>query len=313
MNYCLIGKDKFRIRMRVKAITSGLTAKLANLQQVYITSEINLTDLAEHLNTQSLWGEQKLVITEGLLSSKNQNIVSFVQNWLQQIDLPTKLILIEENDPIKKVSQILIDNSNIEIEHYPLLASAELRQWLQQYLKTNNINLETPTIAWLLNNFGGDLWRLSNELTKLKWLFAGQTISLNMAKEVVIPVVSDNVFATIDALAQRNLVLANRLINTQLTAGTSEAELITLIAYQFRNITLIKMLSAQKLSQTEIAKQVGIHPYVVKKSVQFMRDFSWPQLQRIMMLIQKIDQATKRSQTPPKIGLDILMAQVIRS
>ncbi|MFH1088604.1 MAG: DNA polymerase III subunit delta [Patescibacteria group bacterium] len=313
MNYCLIGKDKFRIRQQVKGVISELTAKFTNLQQVHIPSAVNLAELTEYLNAQSLWGEQRLVIAEDLLSSKDNNITSFIQNWLQQAESSTHLVLIEESDPIKKICQALSANPTLKVEHYPLLTTTESRRWLQQYVNANKINLDTSANAWLLANFGNDLWRLSNELTKLKWLYADKTISLAMVKEVSPPILSDNIFATIDALAQRNLMLANRLINIQLTAGTSELELITLIAYQFRNIALIKMLSAQKLPQAEIAQRVGIHPYVVKKSTQFMRDFNWPQLQHIMGLIQKIDQAIKRSQTPPKIGLDILMAQVVKS
>lgn len=313
MNYCLIGKDKFRIRERVKSITNELRVKFSNLQQVHIASGSSLTELAGHLGAQSLWSEQKVVVVEELLSSKDKATIVFVQTWLQQTNLPTHLILVEESDPSKKLLQALSGMSTITIEHYPPLTTTESRQWLQQKLDDKNIQIDGPAKTWLLTNFENDLWRLSNELTKLKWLFAGKTTSLAMVKEAVSPILNDNVFATIDALARRNLVLANRLVNTQLMTGTAELELITLIAYQFRNIALVKILSAQKLSPAEIAQRAAIHPYVVKKSFQFARDFSWPQLHRIVRLIQKIDQASKRSQTPPKIGLDILIAQIIKS
>ncbi|MBU1092637.1 DNA polymerase III subunit delta [Patescibacteria group bacterium] len=313
MNYCLIGKDKFRIRERVKAIVGELTAEFANLQQVHISSVVGLTELAEHLDTQSLWSEQKLVVIEELLSSKDKAVVAFIQTWLKQTDFPTNLILIEENDPPKKIFQNLLETPTIKIERYPMLTTVESHQWLQQKLRAEGMDLDVSASGWLLANFENDLWRLSNELTKLKWLFADKTTSLAMVKEVVSPILGDNVFATIDALARRNLVLANRLINTQLMVGVSELELVTLIAYQFRNVALIKILSAQKLSSSEIAQRATIHPYVVKKSIKFARDFSWPQLHRIVRLIQKIDQASKRGQTPPKIGLDILMAQIVKS
>lgn len=313
MNYCLIGKDRFRMLARVKAITSQLSEQFSDLQPTHLLSNVSLAELSEHIDTQSLWGGQNLVVVDGLLSSKDQNKVSFIENWLKQNNPLTTLILIEEAEPIKKNYQGFIDNPYIQIECYPLLTNIEVRQWLRQHLAINQVTLDDQAFSWLLTNFSNDLWRLSNEIKKLQFLYSGEIISLIMIKKVVVPTLSDNMFATIDALAQRNLVLANKLINTQLTTGTSEAELITLIAYQFRNIALIKVLLSQKLSQTEIAKRVELHPYVVKKSAQFMREFSLGQLQKIMDVIQKIDQAIKRGQTPPKIGLDILMAQIIKS
>lgn len=313
MNYCLIGKDRFRMLARVKAITSQLSEQFSDLQPTHLLSNVSLAELSEHIDTQSLWGGQNLVVVDGLLSSKDQNKISFIENWLKQNNPLTTLILIEEVEPIKKNYQGFIDSPYIQIECYPLLTDIEVRQWLRQHLAINQVTLDEQAFSWLLTNFSNDLWRLSNEIKKLQFLYSGEIISLIMIKKVVVPTLSDNMFATIDALAQRNLVLANKLINIQLTTGTSEVELITLIAYQFRNIALIKVLLSQKLSQTEIAKRVELHPYVVKKSAQFMREFSLGQLQKIIDVIQKIDQAIKRGQTPPKIGLDILMAQIIKS
>ena len=313
MNYCLIGKDNFRVHERIEAVMAELRARFPQLQQVQLAPTVTLTELAGQLDAQSLWGEQRLVVVEGLLANKDQAIITFVQDWLQQNNLLTQLILVEETDPPKKLLQAWSKMPTLSVEHYSPLTAAETRHWLQQKLLNYQLHLDAPAIAWLLANFGNDLWRLSNEIVKLKWLFAQKNISLALVKTVIVPVLDDNIFATIDALAQRNLILANRLINTQLSAGTVELELMTMIAYQFRNIALAKVLSAQKIAPSDIAKRTELHPFVVKKSLQFTRNFSWEQLQKIVGLIQKVDQAIKRGQTPPKIGLDILMAQIIKA
>ena len=115
----------------------------------------------------------------------------------------------------------------------------------------------------------------------------------------------------IDALANKNLPVANKLINVQLALGMTETELLTMMAYQFRNILWVKSLQDQKLASAQIIERTKLHPFVVQKSLAFAKGFSFAQLQRIFYLLQRVDLAMKSSQTPPKVGLDILAAQIV--
>ncbi len=163
----------------------------------------------------------------------------------------------------------------------------------------------------MLRDFSNDLWRLSKETEKLAMFSPGQIVDKNTVEKVVPQILNDNIFATIDALAKRNAKLANKLINTQLSLGMNEQQLLTMIAYQFRNMVLIKSLTEQGIGEGRLASVSKLHPYVVQKTRVFIKDFSAAKLSKVFSILHKVDVAIKTGKTPPQVGLDILTAQVM--
>jgi len=163
----------------------------------------------------------------------------------------------------------------------------------------------------LAGNFGDDLWRMSSELDKLIIFANGAPITKATVDQLIPIPLSDNIFATIEALAKKNFALSNQLINRELQLGMAEQQLIAMIAYQFRNIVLIRAWLDAGVRASELPAKTQLHPYVVQKTTELSRQFSLMELARIFYLLQRVDTAIKRGVTPPRVGLDILTAQVI--
>jgi len=311
MIYLFSGLDEFRIRERIHQIYADLEIKYPRFNYIYREgNKITLEELQQILATQQLLTTHQLVVINNLLIHTTNQISQWLSDWLESEMPPEIDLILIESEPLSSRSKWVKYFKNWQLESYTPLLAIEARDWLVQRIKKFRVKCSPLVIQQLITNFGSDLWRISNELDKLILFADGQIITPAVLKKLTNPALPDNIWLAIDALANKNIQLANKLLNTQIMLGASETELLSTVAYQFRNIITIKTLIEKGVAGTKISNKTGLHPYVVKKSLSFANKFTWQQLQRIFYLLQKIDTAIKQSKTPSRVGLDILIAQM---
>ena len=312
MIYLLYGPDNFRMRTRAQQICSTLAQAYPGLSAVWLDSEkMAGEDLPAALSAQSLLSDHRLVVVQDVLSNDKDSSSAWLMNWLQQYDPASIDLVFLETAAITARSPWSKYLSQWQVEPYPVLSGQDIQAWLDQQMKERQLGITPSARHQLINDFGNDLWRLSNELDKLACFAGGQIIDTLILQQLVVSLTPDNIWQAIDALARKDFQAANTLFNHQLTVGTNETELFSMVAYQFRNIALVKASIEAGTQLDKLATKTGLHPYVVKKSLGFSKTFSWTQLQRIFYLLQKVDVAVKNNQTPPRVGLDILVAQIV--
>lgn len=150
----------------------------------------------------------------------------------------------------------------------------------------------------LANYVGPDLWRLSNEIEKLANY--KKTIERQDIEFLIKPNTENEIFKTIDAFASKNKKLALDLLHKHLDDGEAPLYLLTMIAYQFRNLLIIK----------ENPRGSGLHPFVVQKSEYLCRQFSFEQIKKIYLKIFQIDLDIKVGKIEPETALDLLLAEI---
>ncbi len=314
MIYFLHGLDNFRLNARIKELYIGAKGNDDNFDYTHLIAPNFMgKDFINAVNSVSLLTPNKMVVIEDVVSLGDKDLQSKILDYLKDQHQEDCLLVFKENkDPDKRLKLFKVLNKYL-VEEYSLLRPHQAREWLKEKSKKLDVNISVEASSILLGDFSQDLWRLSNELDKLASFANKQTITEDMVKALVPQAVNDNIFQTIDALAKRNIKLANRLIFNQLFLGTSEQQLLAMVAYQFRNITLLKALVAKGIRTADLAKVARLHPYVAQKTIGFAQSFSKTQLARIFLILNKIDRAIKTGKTPPRAGLDILVAQIASS
>ena len=251
------------------------------------------------------------MVVEDIVSEGSEELRKEVVAWLKQNIIDEIIVIFrEDGEPDRRTSLFKTLSKSIT-EQYDKFKPVQARQWLKEQSSNLNLQLTPEASEILLRDFSNDLWRLTKETEKLAMFSEGQRIDKDMVEKLVPQILDDNIFATIDALAKKNVGLANKLINTQLALGMHEQQLLTMIAYQFRNMVLIKSLTEQGIGEGKLASVSKLHPYVVQKTKSFIKDFSAAKLSKIFSILHKVDVAIKSGKTPPQVGLDILTAQII--
>jgi DNA polymerase-3 subunit delta len=63
-------------------------------------------------------------------------------------------------------------------------------------------------------------------------------------------------------------------------------------------------------SPDEIAAEIGVHPYPIKKITPQAKYFTLPQLKRIYHQLSDLDQSIKTGKLDDKLALDLLIASL---
>ena len=100
------------------------------------------------------------------------------------------------------------------------------------------------------------------------------------------------------------------LLHKHIANGDAPLYLLSMIAYQFRNLLSIKQLQDKNEPYAAIAKISGLHPFVVQKSYQLCSQFSIEQLKKIYQKIFQADFDIKTGNIEAETALDLLVAEI---
>lgn len=144
----------------------------------------------------------------------------------------------------------------------------EVSPWISTYVQQKGYSIEPSASAVMADYVGNDLSKLVNELDKLFSLLPADRKKLAVADiEQNIGISKEyNTFELNNAVAQRNVVKANR-IAYHFGKNPSEYPLVVTISTLytlFRNLLKLYALKKRSASQGEIASELGVNPFFVK-------------------------------------------------
>ena len=256
-----------------------------------------------------MFAEKKLVILRNVfLNTKFQE--DFLEHSKGLEELKDIIIVYEEDavDQRKKIFKSLIKNA--KCQEFVALSPLLLRKWAQEEWLSLKADIDPMALDLLISFVGNDLWRMSGEIHKLANYKKGSMIIREDVVLLVKPLVENDIFKTIDALAQKNKKQALYLLSRHVEAGDAPIYLISMIAYQFKSLLIIKELIDQRVSFPLLAKQSGLHPFVVKKNFYLCNQFSLVQLKDIYKKIFQIDSDIKIGKIEPETALQLLVASI---
>lgn len=144
----------------------------------------------------------------------------------------------------------------------------EVSPWISTYVQQQGYNIEPTASAVMADYVGNNLSKLVNELDKLFSLLPPDRKKLSVADiEQNIGISKEyNTFELNNAVAQRNIVKANRIAH-HFGKNPSEYPLLVTIStlYSlFRNLLKLYALKKRSATQGEIASELGVNPFFVK-------------------------------------------------
>jgi DNA polymerase-3 subunit delta len=275
--------------------------------------------------------DKRLVIVEGLLArlagrkSKSsdepdddsapmgsaKDFLNSLLAYLPNVPDSTRVVFVEAQaiKPTHAILKLAQKQSGKTVIEFPQPQAGELTNWILKRAKKRGGEIDRAAATKLAAMIGGDLRRLDQELEKLITYVNAQRIITE--KDVVLLVTDSglsNIFDMVDALGRRDGKKAARELHHLLDQGDNPLGLLAMIVRQFRLLIQVKELSEQSLSPDAMAKELKLHPFVVKKIGEQARNFTLPQLETIYRRLLDIDVEIKTGQTSDVLALDLLVA-----
>ncbi len=234
----------------------------------------------------------------------------------------TALVFVEDDvlPPAHPLVQLAQDKSNRgRVKLFELPRSPE--QWIMERAKAKGGQI-SPAAAGLLstrinrgNKYDRDhvsedsrlyLYKLDNELDKLAAYANARRIEEADVETLVAGEEVADMFGFVDALSLRDGAAAYRIMRGVLARGEAPLIVMSMIARQMR--LLIQAKENVRLAPDELARLLGVHPFVAKKVAQQVDRFSMAELEQAHIAVAEADFAVKTGRMEDVVALDVLVA-----
>ncbi|OGZ63747.1 MAG: DNA polymerase III subunit delta [Candidatus Staskawiczbacteria bacterium RIFCSPLOWO2_01_FULL_40_39] len=307
----LYGQDSYRSKQKLDEIV-GHYKKVhkSGLNLIYLDAQQkDFSDFYSHFKVSSMFTEKKLIVLKNVFLNKK-----FQEDFLKEIkqieSFKDIVVVYEDQEPDQRLKIFKVLTKECKLQDFKLLDGKNLKLWALKEIENRGAKINMDATDLLIIYTGNNLWQLSNEIKKLSDYKKGAVIKKEDVALLVRPRIEVDIFKTIDALAQKNKQQAFHFIHTHLDNGESPLYLLSMVAYQCKNLLIVKELAEQGLMYASIVKRSGLHPFVVKKNYFQCSKFSLPELKAIYHKIFQTDLAIKTGKVEAETALDLLISQI---
>jgi len=307
MIFFLHGQDSFRSRQKLADIIEGYKkAHKSGLSLIYFDAgQKDFVDFAAQLRSNSIFEEKKLAIVKNAFGDAD-----FQENFLEDIkkfQSSQDIVVIYEADKVDQRTKFFKTlQKTAKCQDFSFLSGVLLKKWLAFEFEKCGAKISSQALDCFLERADGDLWRQENEIKKLANFKKGGQIGVQDVELCVKQNSQNDIFKTIEALAAKNKSQALNLLHQHLDAGDNSLYLLSMFAYQFKNMLILKDLEERRKSLS----LSGLHPFVIKKTSGLCRYFSFSQLKEIYRKIFQTDLQIKTGQLDPELAIDLFVAQI---
>lgn len=295
----LYGNDTFRSNEKLIALKKNFKIKNTSNASSSVF-DFNENDSFEKmqsiLRAEGLFSSKKIIVIKSAINSADKTTQDKIIEYIESGDGSNDNVLIfwEENEPRKNNKLFKTMISKCKSEKFDKLAGVNLSNWIKEEFEARNITAGNSSINKLISFVGDDLFQMKNEIDKLSSFAKNKNLKEEDIELLVKSKVEANIFETVEAIGAKDKNKALKLFHDQIEQGDDPFYILSMYVYQFRNLLKIGSFYFDGISDRDIiAKETKLHPFVVQKGMQQLRDFSIQKLKLIYKELEKLDSGIK--------------------
>ncbi len=326
----LYGPDDYRARQKIAELREKFIKEVDKDGTSAVSldgAKATIQELSDAYRPAALFSKRRFVSLSGALANKHKEFVEELEDFLEKEKENENILVVYEPDfiekkiagktlimkpgaddkpaPLNKAEKKLYDRllkSQFTQSFFPL-SQLELQKTLAGMAKQAGASLSVPAANLLLRLVGSDLWPLSREIGKLAAFAQSKAgegneaiISEGDVRSMVSQSVTESIFALTDALGNKQTGAALKLLLEQLAGGAHPQYILTMMLWQFKTLASVRQGLDDGISPQALAKSLGLHPYVLEKSINQVRKFSLDSLKRALNKLIELDFKMKTGQ-----------------
>lgn len=234
---------------------------------------------------------QVIIVREAQNIKKIEDLELYVKNPLNS----TILVINYKYKTLdkRKTFPKLIDQKGVLFESKKIYDN-QLPTWITTYLKSQQYTISPQAAAMIAEYLGADLSKVANELDKLIIsLPVGTQITPDHIEKNIGISKEFNVFELQNALGERDLLRANRIIN-YFGANPSSNPVTVVVSALFSYFSkLLNYHFLEDKSQNNVASVLQVHPFFVKNYVAAAKNYNIKKLVEIVSILREYDMKSK--------------------
>ena len=321
----LHGEDSFRSSQKVAEIKNKFLSsdKSASGLSVfdYPDESKKIEEVIDIIGIPNLLAPKRLIIIKNLISNcsvdEQKKILDFLKNKKELAEDKDMVLVFWEGEVVRKNNALykflISKNSGVKSQELEKLTGVKLEAWALKKIKEINpqAQISKTALSKLVSYCASDNFLLFNEIKKLV-AYSGEKMINEADVDLLVKAnLSTNIFQMVDALGVNNKKEALKLFHDHLQNGDDPFYLLSMFFYQFRNMLKISDLYQRGMnSEQEIARATKAHPFVVKKTLAQLRNFSFDKLKNIYNKLAEMDTAIKTGKVEIKMAMDKFIVEL---
>ncbi len=277
-------------------------------------------------------GPRRLVVVEGFLgrweerdrrgrkgAAGRRKDSSNIKDWQSIADslqaMPETTALVFVDGLLKKQNAMLKLLSPLaEAKEFTPLRGSRLNQWIQHRASKSGSTITPEAVRRLAYAAGGSLWALAAEIDKLSVFALNRPIDEEDVERLVAGSRESNIFALVDAVVEGRPARACLELDTLYRSGASSSYVMTMLARQYRMLTLAKDLERRGGSRQDIGRAAGLSSdYALGKVLDQAAVYRTEELKGAYRQMLQADLAFKSGELPEKLSLELLVIELAQS
>lgn len=272
----LTGDNRHQLKQALGKIVNRFESKHGSLAVERFSAEESSAEQILHaLTAVTLLSQEKLVIIEDFESFKD--LAESIDDWLDKVPETTDLVLVI-NKLDKRLGFVKLLQKSTDFQEFKPLDSHNAVGWVAKEVLDRAGQIDQGTAQYLVDCVGPNQALLSNEIDKLI-LFNPKVTreSIDLLSERQL---SSSVFDLLDAGFGGQGKKALSLYEDQRRQRIEPLYIVSMIGWQLHILALVK--TAKGKAPNDIAKQAGMHPFVIQKSSNLIRRITLTKLKQLV-------------------------------
>lgn len=288
----LTGENDYEIRARRARIVAEFKSEHTDeALTIADGTTLNTSELPQLLLGANLFAPERLVVIDDASSVKDtwDKLADYLPEIGEGVDL---LLVAPTADRRTRTYKWL--QKNAETIAPSSLNEAQLVSWLQTKARDKGVELEPSVARYVIEYTGGDQWRLSHDVEKLA--LADRPVTVELVRELLIPNPTSSAFDLLDAALAGQSKRVNELLGG-VRSHEDPYRFFGLLSNQIFAVIIIA--SAGNRPADTIAKDSGLHPFVVRKTQPLARRLSATDRKHLAQVAATTDMQLKSSGADP--------------
>ncbi len=283
---------------------------LSNLDMNFIKlDEESIGKLPDNCEQLPFFDSKKVIYIKnsGFFTSGKKIASSTVEKVTEYLTKPPEYVEVIFNEdsvdkrlsPYKKLAKVA------KFEELKFRGEIDLANWICSGMKKCGASIDIETAKYLAEVCGPSMSYLHSEIKKLAILNKeGENIDKNLIDRVAVKSIQGIIFDLTDAIGIKDKAKSLKLLEELILKKEAEQFILIMLYKHFRNLFLIKVAAEDGVASAEY---LGINPYVYRKLLSQVKNYSTDMLRRILGEFTMIDYKSKRGEIDLRTGIEMVI------
>lgn len=276
---------------------------------------VSLNDVLIEATYVSFFEEKKFIVVKNADffagGKENEEELAALLKYMENpVDLTTIIFTsYEKIDLRKKITKVFKDKykiisvSNISLD--------DLTLKIRENVKKNGYKIDNDVIQFIMNCCQNNYDLIYNELNKIYLYYnEPQEIRLDDVKRIVSRSLMDNNFKFVEAVIDKDMNKAVRILEDLYALKVEPIALIMLLAREYRLMYSVNVLMSEGYRKASISKELGLQDWQVDKLLKSSSKYYNDDLKSYLIQLAEIDFGIKSGNLDKYLGLKTFLLNI---